>query len=80
MRANLANHPNDVSLERQARSRRKLTGSNEQNGVKDRNCIKQTITDIGFWPSGQVMQMIRYLHVTKGWRERVLPPLLYKQN
>lgn len=33
------------SLDRQARARRKLTGSNEQNGVKDRNCIKQTITD-----------------------------------
>lgn len=68
------------SLKRQERARRKLTGNREANGQKDRNCIHQEITDIGFWPSGQVMQKITYLHVTKGKRERVLPPLTYRRR
>jgi hypothetical protein len=72
-------HANEKSIKRQQRSERKLTGNVMSNGVKDRNCIKQTIKDVGFWPSGQVMQQVRYLHVTKGWRERILPPLRYRQ-
>ncbi len=73
-------HHNKLSLKRQARANREATGNATANGTRDRNCIRQKITDIGFWPSGQVMQRVRYLHVTKGWRERILPPLRYKQG
>jgi hypothetical protein len=69
----------NISIKRQQRAERKLTGGPVANGEKDRNCVHQQIEDIGVWPSGQVKQRIRYLHVTKGWRERVLPPLLYRQ-
>lgn len=67
-------------MKRKERSDRKATGGIAANGTKDRNCIHQKIYDVGFWPSGQIMQRVKYLHVTKGWRDRLLPPLAYRQN
>lgn len=67
----------NISIKRQERSRRNITGGTK--GVKDRKCIQQEIIDIGTWPSGQPMQKIRYLHITRGWKERLLPPLMYKR-
>ena len=64
-------HANQLSLKRQLRANRKLTTK----GVKDGRCLDQEILDIGQWSSGEVKQAVRYLHVTKGWRTRVLPPL-----
>lgn len=64
-------------IQRQHRAKRKLTGNTP--GVKDRMCIQQEIYDVGTWPSGQPMQRVKYLHITKGWRDRLLPPLHYRQ-
>ena len=75
----LFGHPNERSEKRRQRAERKATGSRESNGTPDRNCIRQEITDVGVWPSGQPMQRIRYLHVTKGWRDRLLPPAFVKR-
>lgn len=66
-------HSNFLSIKRQQRAERKVIGTTK--GVKDRNCIRQELIEIATWPSGEPMQKVRYLHVTKGWRERVLPPL-----
>lgn len=64
-------HHNELSLKRQQRSERQVTSK----GVKDGRCLDQKFTDVGIWPSGQPMQVVEYLHVTKGWRRRLLPPL-----
>lgn len=67
----------NISIQRQERTKRNVTGRTKH--VKDRMCVSQDIYDIGLWPSGQVMQRIKYLHITKGWRDRLLPPLTYKR-
>lgn len=68
-----------ISAKRRARAERKVTGGPTSYGMRDRNCINQEIRDQGFWPSGQVMQRVTYLHVTKGKRDRLLPPLTYRR-
>lgn len=68
-----------ISEKRRQRLERQATGGCMSNGQKDRNCIRQEIYDIGFWPDGQPMQRVKYLHVTKGWRDRLLPPLAYRK-
>lgn len=70
-------HHNELSLKRQQRTDRHVTAKTK--GTRDGRCINQEITDVGFWPSGQVMQRVSYLHVTKGLRERLLPPLHYRR-
>lgn len=67
----------NISIKRQERAKRNVTGT--MPGVKDRKCINQEIYDDGVWPSGQQMQRVKYLHITKGWRDRLLPPLHTKQ-
>jgi hypothetical protein len=64
-------HHNELSLKRQQRAERQVTSK----GVKDGRCIGQEMTDVGTWPSGQPKQVVEYLHVTKGRRTRLLPPL-----
>lgn len=68
-------HHNELSLKRQQRAARTETVK----GMPDGRCIKQDVRDVGLWPSGQVMQRVEYLHVTKGWRSRLLPPAFYRR-
>ena len=65
--------PQDMSVARQARAKRKLTTPN----VKDGRCIDQSIVESEErWKhTGEPKQYVRYLHVTKGWRTRLLMPI-----
>lgn len=65
------------SIKRQQREDRHLTAKIK--GTPDGRCIHQDSEVIGEWPrSKQPKIRIKYLHVTKGWRERTLPPVIYR--
>lgn len=64
-----------LSKKRQDRANRHMTSK----GQVDGRCLPGSIEDVGFWPSGQVKQRVTYLHVTKGWRTRLLPPLFTRR-
>lgn len=66
----------NISLKRQARSKRKVTVKGTEQG----RCIHQSVQEVGQWPSGQPMHRVRYYHVTKGWRERLLRPLMMRAS
>ena len=59
------------SLKRQARAKRKLTVK----GTPDGRCIHQEMIQVGTYFSGEPKFMVKYLHVTKGWRTRILQPI-----
>ncbi len=61
----------NISEKRRERANKKVTTKGERDG----RCLHQSIHDVGKWATGEVKQMIRYYHVTKGWRTRVLPPI-----
>jgi hypothetical protein len=67
-----------ISIQRQERTKRHITAKTK--GTPDGKCVHQDSEVIGKWPSGQDMIKIKYLHVTKGWRERVLPPVFFRRG
>jgi len=60
-----------MNQKRRVRANNKATTKYEVNG----RCINQITTEIGKWANGEIKLRISYIHVTKGKKYRILPPL-----